>query len=127
MSVCPNSGLVLPKEFIDEKQSLKKIIDSYLDRAVEMFDHLDYPYFLTFHAKFNPLNPGEFMVDPPKITNKLPPFLSNTMVFWINNKKGICEMLWMVTKKPGDKNPRIEFNTNGVAYLQAKGAMPHAG
>jgi hypothetical protein len=45
------------------------------------------------------------------------------MVFWVSNKRGICELLWMVTRGQ-DNKLKVEFNKTGVAYLQAKGAMP---
>jgi hypothetical protein len=119
----PNSGLLLPRQFVDEKVALKKVIDDVLDNAVLANQHLKQTYYLTLHAKFDNFDPSKFVVSRPVITYKLPPFISNQMVFWVNNQKGICELLWMVTR---DKNRKlkIEFNTSGVAYLQAKGAMP---
>ena len=115
---------MLPKQFIDEKQSLKKSIDSWVERAVSENQRIEGTYFLTFHAKFNRHDPSVFEIDAPKVTKKLPPFLSNSLVFWVNNKTGVCELLWMVSaKKPGQKL-KVEFNKQGVAYLQAKGAMP---
>lgn len=120
----PISGLILPEKFIDEKQSLKKSINDLVEKAVNEHQHLDRPYFLTFHAKFDKLDPTVFKVDYPKITSKLPGFMSNTLVYWVDNKKGVKELLWMVPpKKPGEKL-RVEFNKEGVAYRQAKGAMP---
>lgn len=120
----PTSGLMLPRQFVDEKQALKKQIDEWVDRAVHEHQHLKDTYYLTFHAKFDEYDPSVFTVDAPKITHRLPPFLSNSLVFWVNNKRGICELLWMVSpKKKGDKL-KVEFNKTGVAYLQAKGGMP---
>ena len=124
MLECPESGLILPKQFVDEKRSLKKVIDDYVDTTVNQHQYLKKPYFFTFHAKFNPHDPGEFQVNPPKITTRLPPFVSNSIVFWVCNRRGICELLWTVpAKKPGEKL-KVNFNKEGVAYLQAKGAMP---
>lgn len=121
---CPDSGLILPKKFIDEKQSLKKIINDWVDKVVNQYQHLKGRYFITFHAKFNKFNPGVFEVDSPKITSQLPPFISNTLVYYVCNKRSICELLWMIpAKKKGEKLQPV-FNTKGVAYLQAKGAMP---
>lgn len=119
----PSSGLLLPRQHIDEKQALKKVIDDVLDNAVHENQHIQETYYLTLHAKFDKLDPSKFVVSAPVITRRLPPFTSNQMVFWVSNKKGICELLWMVTR---DKNQKlkVEFNTSGVAYLQAKGAMP---
>jgi len=125
MMQCPETGLYLPKNHIDEKAALKKVIDEFVEKTVNQHQHLDMPYFITFHAKFNPHNPGEFELDPPKVTTRIPPFSSNQMVFWVCNRQGICELLWMVPpKKQGEKKLRVEFNKEGVAYLQAKGAMP---
>lgn len=124
MMECPTSGLVLPRQFVDEKQALKKIIDEYVEKATREFQRIEGNYFLTFHAKFDPMNPENFNIDQPKVTRKLPPFLSNSLVWFVSNKRGICELLWMVApKKPGEKL-KVEFNKSGVAYLQAKGAMP---
>jgi len=121
---CPVSGLFLPEKFIDEKQSLKKSIDLILEKIVNCLQHIDKNYYLVFHAKFDRYDPSKFTVSRPTATYTIPPFVSNQMVFWISNKRGICELLWMVSpKQPGEKL-KVEFNNKGVAYLQAKGAMP---
>ena len=118
----PTSSLILPSQFIDEKQALKKVIDDVIDNAVNANQHLKHTYYLTVHAKFDRYDPSVFTVSQPVITKKLPPFVSNQLVFWVNNQKGICELLWMVSKRSGKL--AVEFNKSGVAYLQAKGAMP---
>ena len=118
------SGLILPSKFVDEKQSLKKSIELWVEKAVNDHQHIKGTYFLTFHAKFDPQDPSVFQIDMPKVTNRIPPFVSNTLTYWVSNERGICELLWMVAaKKPGGKL-KVEFNETGVAYLQAKGAMP---
>jgi len=119
----PVSGLMLPSKFIDEKVALKKVIDDYVENVTREFSWIDGSYFLTLHAKFDKMNPENFNIDPPKITKKLPPFLSNSFVWWICNRRGIKEVLWMVTRGE-DRKLKVEFNKTGVAYLQAKGAMP---
>lgn len=119
----PTSGLLLPRQFVDEKQSLKKVIDALIDKAVYANQYIKRTYYLVIHAKFNRLDSSKFEVSPPVITYKLPPFVSNQMVFWVNNAKGICEILWMVTRG-SDRKLKVEFNKTGVAYLQAKGVMP---
>jgi len=126
MGKCPTSGLILPKEFIDEKQSLKKSIDSMVESMVNSLSHVKENYFLVFHAKFDKYDPTQFVVSSPVAMMNIPPFTSNQLVYWVSNQRGICELLWMVApKKPGEKL-RVEFNKEGVAYLQAKGAMPHS-
>lgn len=117
------SGLMLPRQFVDEKTSLKKVIDDMVDSAVKANEHLSQNYFLTLKAQFDKIDPTQFKITPPIVTYKLPPFVSSTMVFWVSNRKSICELLWMVTRG-NDRKLRVEFNKQGVAYLQAKGAMP---
>jgi len=121
---CPTTGLVLPKKFVDEKQALKKVIDEYVEKACREYSAIKGTYFLTLHAKFDKYDPGSFNIDPPKITKKLPPFLSNSFVFYVNNTRGLCELLWMVPPAKRGQKLQVEFNKTGVAYLQAKGAMP---
>ena len=118
------SGLVLPEKFIDEKQSLKKSIDSVVDQAVYDNQRIRGTYFLTIHAKFDRFQPDTFTISPPVATKRLPPFMSNQMVFWVSNEREICELLWMVPPKKRGEKLKVEFNKSGVAYLQAKGAMP---
>jgi|ERR1043166_1514796 hypothetical protein len=119
----PASGLLLPRQHVDEKVALKKVIDDVIDNAVLENQHLKRTYYLSVHAKFDRFDPSKFVISPPVITYRLPPFTSNQMVFWVSNAKGICELLWMVTRK-NDGKLKVEFNKTGVAYLQAKGAMP---
>ena len=119
----PASGLMLPRQHIDEKQALKKVIDDVIERAVNSGQSIRENYYLTLHAKFDRFDPSKFVISQPVVTYRLPPFTSNQMVFWVSNKKGICELLWMVTRGK-DGKLKVEFNKTGVAYLQAKGAMP---
>jgi hypothetical protein len=119
----PASGLLLPRQHVDEKLALKKVIDEVIDNAVLSNQHLKRTYYLTVHAKFDKNDPSKFVINPPVITYRLPPFTSNQMVFWVSNSKGICELLWMVIRGNNGKL-KVEFNKTGVAYLQAKGAMP---
>jgi len=124
LMTCPVSGLILPQQFIDEKQSLKKSIDQLVENAINELSHVRENYFLTIHAKFDKNDPTKFNVSEPIATFKIPSFVSNSLVYWICPVRGICELLWMVApKKPGEKL-KVEFNTTGVAYLQAKSAMP---
>ena len=118
----PMSGLILPRQFVDEKQALKKVIDQIIDDVVNANQHIRETYYLVLHAKFNKFDPSKFEVSQPVITFKLPPFVSNQLVFWVSVPKGICELLWMTSKKNG--KIAVDFNKSGVAYLQAKGAMP---
>lgn len=124
MSQCPVSGLILPTKFIDEKQSLKRLIDKVVEKAVNSIGHVKENYFLQIHASFDKENPSIFKISQPRATLKIPSFRSNTMVFWVSPSRGICEMLWMVAPKQKGEKLKVEFNKKGVAYLQAKQAMP---
>jgi len=119
----PVSGLILPRKFVDEKVALKKVIDDVIDRAVFENQHIRETYYLTINAKFDKHDSSQFNVSQPVITFRLPPFAANQLVFWVSNEKGICELLWMVTRGK-DRKLKVEFNKTGVAYLQAKGGMP---
>jgi hypothetical protein len=118
----PVSGLILPRQFVDEKLALKKVIDDLVDSVVNANQHIRETYYLVLHAKFDKYDPTKFVVSQPVITFRLPPFTTGQMVFWVSNQKGICELLWMTSKKNG--KIAVDFNKEGVAYLQAKGAMP---
>jgi len=124
---CPTTGLELPAQFVDEKEALKKTIDEWLENAVNSLKHIKRNYFLTLHAKFDKFDPSLFTMNAPVVTYRIPPFTSNQMVWWINPTRGICELLWMVPPKKRGEKLKVEFNTKGVAYLQAKGAMPSQG
>jgi hypothetical protein len=121
---CPDSGLMLPPSFIDERKALKKVIDEWLEKATSALSHVRDNYFLVFHAKFDKKDPTSFNVSAPKASLKIPPFTSNTLVWWVSPKRGIRELLWMVPPKLKGEKLKVEFNKEGVAYLQAKGAMP---
>ena len=123
MAECPTSGLILPTSLIDEKQSLKKSLNEVVEKAINAVK-LREDYFLVLHAKFDAFDPETFVISQIVASLKLPPFSSNTMVFWVSNKKGICELLWMVPAKKKGEKLQVEFNKQGVAYLQGKGAMP---
>lgn len=118
------SGLFLPNKFVDEKLALKKVIDEYVDQAVYANQCINQPYFLTLHARFDRHNSSEFNISAPVVTYRLPQFISNSLVFWVNNRSSICELLWMVPAKKPSGKLKVEFNQKGVAYLKAKGAMP---
>lgn len=121
---CPTSGLILPAKLVDEKLALKKVIDEWVEKSLNAYQHIKGRYFLSFHAKFNPMNPTEFTMDTPKVTETLPPFVSNSIVWYVDNSKGLNELLWVVAPAKKGEKLKIEFNKSGVAYLQAKGAMP---
>jgi hypothetical protein len=124
MMECPTSGLILPSQFIEEKTSLKKTINDQVERIVRSHGHIKGTYYLTFHAKFDPQDPTVFRISEPKLSRQLPTFRSCTLVYWVSNDRGICELLWMVSPKKKGEKLEVEFNKKGVAYLQAKGAMP---
>jgi hypothetical protein len=126
LSQCPDSGLILPTNLIDEKQALKKVIDKMVEDATSELGHYKGNYFLTIQGKFDKFDPSSFNMSIPKATKKIPSFKANSLVFWISPRRGIRELLWMVAPKKKGEKLQVEFNHTGIAYLQAKDAMPKA-
>ncbi len=123
LATCPTSGLLLPPTLIEEKTSLKNDINRVIEQAVNSVALTD-DYFLTFHARFDKMDPDTFVISKIVASLKLPPFTSNQQVYWVSPRRGIVELLWMVPAKKKGESLKPVFNTEGVAYLQAKGAMP---
>ena len=123
MTVCAIANtqeLLLDPAFIDEKELLKSYLNKAIETIVMQNQHRSDPYFVVFHEKSDSLN-SQMKIS---VTKSLPNFVTNQIVFWVCNTRGICEWLWTVPPKEEGKKMRVEFNTQGVAYLQAKGAMP---
>jgi len=123
MSQDPTSKLILPEQFIEAKRSLKDKLNKIVEDAVSSVN-LSENYFLILHAQFDKFDPETFVVSQLIASLKLPPFRSNTMVFFVSPKRGICELLWMVAPKKKGEKLKVEFNKEGATYLQAKGVMP---
>jgi len=121
---CPDSNLMLPREFIDQRKALVKVINEVLEKATNSLSHVRENYFLSLSAKLSKFNPEEFEIAEPIMTEILPPFKSNQMVYFISPQRGFRELLWMVAPVQKGEKLKVEFNKSGVAYLQAKGAMP---
>jgi hypothetical protein len=123
MSIQPLLGsdeLFLPPDFMDEKETLKRYLNKALETIVNQNQNRTEPYFVLFHEKSDAVHSRQKI----RVETQLPGFLSNSICWWVNNKSGICEWLWTVPPREKGKKLRVEFNTSGVAYLQAKGAMP---
>ena len=113
--------LLLPDYLIEEKEKLKMYLGQAIDTIVLKNQHRDEPYFVIFHEKMDHQGVSRQKI---RIENRLPGFLTNSIVFWVDNRNGICEWLWTVPPKEDGKKLKVEFNKSGVAYLKAKGAMP---
>lgn len=113
-------GLLVDPAFIDEKEMLKSYLNQAVDTIVLQNQNKKEPYFVVFHEKSD-LNDSQMKIS---ISHSLPGFVTNQIVFWVCNTQGICEWLWTVPPRERGKKLRVEFNTEGVAYLKAKGAMP---
>lgn len=112
--------LLLHPDYMDEKELLKSYLGKAVDTIVMQNQNKRDPYFIVFHEKSDSIN-SQMKIS---LSDRLPSFVTNQIVFWCCNKQGICEWLWTVPPKEPGQKMRVEFNTEGVAYLQAKGAMP---
>jgi len=119
-AIIETPGLLVDPAFIDEKELLKSYLNKAVDTIVMQNQKRTEPYFILFHEKFD----GQDSRMKISVDKKLPGFITNTIVFWVCNRRGICEWLWTVPPKVNGQKQPPEFNKTGVAYLQAKGAMP---
>ena len=110
-------------ESIEHTRSLKHAIDKAVNDAANSVN-LREDYFLVMHGKFDTLDASTFIISQFVASLKLPPFCSNTMVFFVSPIKGFIELIWTVPAKLPGEILTPQFNEKGVAYLQAKGAMP---
>ncbi len=112
------NGLVVPKEFFDEKEFLKESINKIVEETISDNQRIKGRYFITFHGKFDQMSGGALRMNT-NVSKQLPIFMTNQIVFYVDNRRGLAEWLWTVTPQK-----QVQFNKEGVAYLQAKGAMP---
>jgi hypothetical protein len=124
MSVSPLiecQELLSDPRFIDEKEQLKEYLGKAVETIVMQNQKKTDPYFIVFHERSD----DEISRMKISVRNDIPGYVTNTIVFWVCNRRGICEWLWTVPHKaPAEHKIKPVFNTEGVAYLQAKGAMP---
>jgi len=113
-------NLLVDPKFIDEQELLVAYLGKAVDTIVLQNQKRKDPYFIIFHEKSD----AESSQQKISIKTELPGFITNSIVFWVCNRRGICEWLWTVPPKVNGMQRQPEFNTEGVAYLQAKGAMP---
>ncbi len=116
----PDDSLLLHPDFMDEKEMMKKYLGKAVDTIVSRNQSRSDPYYIVFHEKSDGVQSRQKI----KVVERLPGFITNSIVFWVCNRRGICEWLWTVPPKEHGKKMSVEFNKSGVAYLQAKGAMP---
>ena len=102
------ADLFLPEHFMDEKEKLKMYLSKAIDRVVNANQNKTEPYFIVLHEK------ADSSVSQMKIhiKSRLPGFVTNQIVFWVSNQRGICEWLWTVPPKEPGKKLRVEFNTS---------------
>lgn len=119
-SILDIPSLLVDSAFIDEKEQMKSYLGKAVDTIVMQNQKRTEPYFIVFHEKSD----AEHSQMKISVSTVLPGFVTNQIVFWVCNRRGICEWLWTVPPRMGKENLKPEFNTSGVAFLQAKGAMP---
>ena len=84
--------MLLNPDFMDEKEMLKKYLGKAVDTIVNQNQKRDTPYFIIYHEKSDGIASNQKI----RVKEKLPAFITNSVVFWVDNRRGICEWLWKI-------------------------------
>ena len=108
-------SLILPKYLQEREDYLNYTCDEFskkLNAFIDEHDDFDEPYFILFKQNFDPLNPS-IQNEVMSFYLQRPPLITGTMVFWVDNSRGLCFMLWSVTHQG-----KVKFNTKAASQLQ---------
>lgn len=111
------SKLILPNYLHEEaKKSLVSGFKSNLEKRINENQHLDKPYFISYHEKDDLVK--KEVKNVWLISKKMPRFMARQIVYWVDNKKGFKEWLWTIND---DRQPF--FNVEGVRKAKKNGAL----
>lgn len=110
-----SGDLYLPKQVVESHQEQKDILlkrfknefDSFLDKHKDEKE----PFFVLYKASFDELDPS-CCRQAFSYYAKRPPIITRTLVFWIDNVRGIALPLWQVRE-----DGKVNWNTDGVSRL----------
>lgn len=108
-------GLIIPKSVADkskeDKEALKERFKKEFDKILSENSDVNHPYFIMYRNVFDGLNPS-ISRSAFGFYKTLPPLVNSSMVFWVDNSRGLCIWLWRVQ----DNKP--SFNKEGVKTLK---------
>jgi len=98
-------SLILPK-YLQEREDylhyecdeFSKKLNNFIDENQDIRD----PYFILFKQNFDQKNPGVAR-EAMSLYFDRPPLINGSMVFWVDNTRGACFLLWSVTHQGNAK------------------------
>lgn len=107
--ILPASYLRDKEEFLEHRsKEFSKTLEGFLEENADVKD----PYFILFKEAPDTNNPAKLRAGMT-MTYKRPTFIRGSLVFWVDNSRGLCAWLWTV-----DRNNKITFNKKGAKELQ---------
>lgn len=107
-------SLILPKylerkrQFLDfECEEFSKKLNKFIDENQELRD----PYFILYKQNFDQKDPNVAR-EAMSIYHQRPPLIVGSMVFWIDNTRGACFLLWTISHQG-----KIKFNKKAPEKL----------
>ena len=107
-------SLILPKYLQEREDYLHYTCDEFKKKLNAFIDeHEDYrePYFILFKQTFDQKNPGVAR-EAMSFYEKRPPLMKGSMVYWIDNTREACFLLWSITHQG-----KVKFNTDAAVKL----------
>lgn len=92
-------SLIIPKYLQDREDYLHYECDEFskkLNIFIDDHQELRDPYFVLFKQNFDRKNPGVSR-EAISLYLKRPPLIKGSMVFWVDNTRGACFLLWSIT------------------------------
>jgi hypothetical protein len=77
----------------EDKADLADTFHARMQEVVDRYQDRDHPYFILFRAEQSPLELNKFTERFVMYVRK-PPFLANSMVFFVDNRKELLLWLW---------------------------------
>lgn len=107
-------SLILPKYLQEREDFLHYECDEFkkkLNAKIDENQDIREPYFILFKQNFDKENPG-IAREAMSIYYDRPPLIVGSMVYWIDNTRGACFLLWTVNHQGG-----IKFNKEAPKRL----------
>jgi len=111
-------SLILPKRYQKNRRDYIDHISQDFGKKLEKFinehDEMREPYFVLFKANTNHFKPNE-RKEAMSLYIKRPPLMKNSMVFWVDNTRGACILLWTISSDGKAKfNHKAGYQLKGI-------------